>query len=78
VRATEVLRRGGRLVYSTCSIEREENEEVIHRFIDSGAPFRLLQPNARADLITSDGFVRTFPHRHGTDGFFAAVLEKTA
>jgi len=76
-RATGVLRRGGRLVYSTCSIEREENEDVIHRFIESGAPFRVLQPTARADLITADGFVRTFPHHHGTDGFFAAVLEKT-
>ena len=76
-RATDMLRRGGRLVYSTCSIEREENEEVIRRFIESGAPYRLLRPNARADLITAEGFVRTFPHRDGADGFFAAVLEKT-
>lgn len=76
-RATDVLRQGGRLVYSTCSIEREENEEVIRRFIEGGAPYRLLRPDARADLITAEGFVRTFPHRHGADGFFAAVLEKT-
>ncbi len=76
-RATDALRRGGRLVYSTCSIEREENEEVIGRFIESGAPYRVLRPNARADLTTSEGFVRTFPQRDGADGFFAAVLEKT-
>jgi len=76
-RATAMLARGGRLVYSTCSIEREENEAVVSRFIESGAPYRLLRPNARADLITAEGFVRTFPHRHGSDGFFAAVLEKT-
>jgi 16S rRNA (cytosine967-C5)-methyltransferase len=75
-RATHVLARGGRLVYSTCSIEREENEEVVLRFIEGGAPYRPLRPNAHPDLITSEGFVRTFPHRHGTDGFFAAVLEK--
>lgn len=76
-RATDVLRRGGRLVYSTCSVEREENEDVIRRFIERGAPYRLLRPEARADLITADGFVRTFPYRDGADGFFAAVLEKT-
>jgi 16S rRNA (cytosine967-C5)-methyltransferase len=76
-RATDALRRGGRLVYSTCSIEREENEEVIRQFIESGAPYRVLHPNARADLVTAEGFVRTFPHRDGADGFFAAVLEKT-
>lgn len=75
-RATDVLRPGGRLVYSTCSIEREENEEVIRRFIEGGAPYSLLRPYAQPDLITAEGFVRTFPHRHGTDGFFAAVLEK--
>ena len=76
-RATGALRPNGRLVYSTCSIEREENEEVIRRFIESGAPYRVLRPNARADLVTAEGFVRTFPHRDGADGFFAAVLEKT-
>jgi 16S rRNA (cytosine967-C5)-methyltransferase len=75
-RATETLKRGGRLVYSTCSIEREENEAVIHRFLESGAPFRTLAPNAPAEFVTDEGFVRTFPHRGGADGFFAAVLEK--
>lgn len=75
-RATEMLKPGGRLVYSTCSVEREENEAVIGRFLDGGAPFRLLAPKAAAELITDEGFVRTFPHRGGADGFFAAVLEK--
>lgn len=75
-RATDVINNAGRLVYSTCSIEVEENEGVITRFIASGAPFRLLKPDAHASLITPEGFVRTFPHRHGTDGFFAAVLER--
>ena len=75
-RAAGVIRKGGRLVYSTCSMEPEENEAVIFQFIDEGAPFRIVRPDARADLITPEGFVRTFPHRHQTDGFFAAVLER--
>ena len=75
-RGASMLASGGRLVYSTCSIEPEENEGVIRRFIESGAPFRLLRPRAHAGLITAEGFLRTFPHRHGTDGFFAASLEK--
>ncbi|HXG93861.1 MAG TPA: 16S rRNA (cytosine(967)-C(5))-methyltransferase RsmB [Blastocatellia bacterium] len=75
-RATDAVRSGGRLVYSTCSLEREENERVITRFIESGAPFRVIEPDAHPDLITGDGFVRTFPHRHAMDGFFAAVLER--
>ncbi|MEK6325685.1 MAG: 16S rRNA (cytosine(967)-C(5))-methyltransferase RsmB [Acidobacteriota bacterium] len=75
-RAASSVGSAGRLVYSTCSMEREENEEVVYRFLQSGAPFRALKPTARSDVITSDSFVRTFPHRQGTDGFFAAVLEK--
>ncbi|MCI0485498.1 MAG: 16S rRNA (cytosine(967)-C(5))-methyltransferase RsmB [Blastocatellia bacterium] len=87
-RAVDMLASEGRLVYSTCSIEREENEEVIEKFIKGGSPLRLIRPDrernlyqernlyARADLITEQRFVRTFPHRHTTDGFFAAVFEK--
>jgi len=74
-RGAQTVAPGGRLVYSTCSIEREENEDVVRRFLEGNASFRLITPSARLDLITPDGFVRTFPHRHGCDGFFAAVLE---
>jgi 16S rRNA (cytosine967-C5)-methyltransferase len=62
-------------VYSTCSLELEENEDVVSHFLKTN-PFKVIEPNAPAGLITSDGFVRTFPHRDGSDGFFAAVLER--
>ena len=75
-RATGALKVGGRLVYSTCSIEPEENETVVRRFLESGAPFRVVAPKAGDAFVTDEGFVRTYPHRGGGDGFFAAVLEQ--
>lgn len=76
-RAASVTRPGGKLVYSTCSIEREENEAVIERFLSGNEQFRLIRSEAYEAITTSEGFVRTFPHLHSTDGFFAAVLEKS-
>jgi 16S rRNA (cytosine967-C5)-methyltransferase len=63
-------------VYSTCSIEREEGEDVVRQFLQSSSGFRLVRPDVDASLVTADGFVRTYPHTHGTAGFFAAVLER--
>ena len=75
----------GRVVYSTCSLEPEENEHVIAEAIKEFPEWRVvsgraaLQPHLRngaapEKLFTSDGFFRTFPPEQGTDGFFAAVL----
>jgi 16S rRNA (cytosine967-C5)-methyltransferase len=70
----QAVESGARLVYSTCSIEAEENERVVERFLAGGPPFSIVRPEVGDDLLTANGFIRTFPHRHGCDGFFAAVL----
>lgn len=75
-RGAETVAVGGRVVYSTCSVEPDENEAVVARFLEANRRFRLVEPKAHRDLITGEGYVRTFRHRHGMDCFFAAVMER--
>jgi 16S rRNA (cytosine967-C5)-methyltransferase len=75
--AARVLRRGGRLVYSTCSVEREENEEVVAAFLQSHTDFKQVEATpAPAQLLLLDGAARTWPQRDDVDGFYVAALEK--
>ncbi len=74
--ASNLVERGGMLVYSTCSLEPEENEAVIGAFLAEATGFRTVTPPVSEDFITPDRFVRTFPDRDGMDGFFIAVLTK--
>jgi 16S rRNA (cytosine967-C5)-methyltransferase len=49
---------------------------VIKGFLQGHGEFRLVVPEVDSSLVTCDGFVRTYPHIHGTAGFFTAVLER--
>lgn len=75
-RAAERVRPGGRLVYSTCSLEPEENEEVVRALLAARPELSPVRPDVPSHLLTREGFVRTWPHTEGSDGFFAAVLER--
>jgi 16S rRNA (cytosine967-C5)-methyltransferase len=76
-----LLRRGGTLLYVTCTLSREENEEVVDDCLAGNKDMALVDLRERAplwavDLIDDRGFLRTFPHLHGMDGFFGALLRK--
>jgi 16S rRNA (cytosine967-C5)-methyltransferase len=71
-----MVRRGGRLVYATCSLEPEENEEVVAAFRTRHPEFRPDPPDAFPVAFGPDGMLRLAPHRHGTDGFTVARLRR--
>ena len=75
--ATQAVESGGRILYSTCSSEPEENEHVIRQFLAKNPRFAIERPaNPRiSPLIDEEGFFRTLPHRDGLEAFFAAQLK---
>jgi 16S rRNA (cytosine967-C5)-methyltransferase len=76
-----LLKIGGTLVYVVCSFEPEENETVISNFLKTHTDFIIQTefknlPFDMNQFSDTDGFFRTFPHRHDMDGFFAACLKR--
>lgn len=76
--AVGALEIGGILVYSTCSLEPEENEAQIEWLLERRPDLRLMAPASGIDgTMLDEFFLRLLPHRHGFDGAFAARLERT-
>jgi len=88
--AMKQVARGGWLVYSTCSLEAEENSEVVDQALETDASFRLVDCRDRlqelrvsvelvweVESLMSGPYLRTIPGVHPCDGFFGAILEKT-
>lgn len=80
--AAGLVKQGGRLVYATCSLLSEENEEIIDAFLAAHPDF-VLQPanevlRQQGIALDTGTYLRLWPQTHGTDGFFAAVLERSA
>ena len=82
--AARLTKPGGRLIYATCSLLAEENEEQVAHFLAAHPDYKVVPvADLWADLVgtpcpVAGPYLRLSPLVHGTDGFFAAVLEKTA
>jgi 16S rRNA (cytosine967-C5)-methyltransferase len=78
--AARLVKGGGRLVYATCSLLNEENDQVAAQFIETHPDFQLVPmrqvlAEQKIDLDMGD-YLKLLPHKHQTDGFFAAVFER--
>jgi 16S rRNA (cytosine967-C5)-methyltransferase len=77
--AAPAVRVGGALVYSVCTFEPEETTDVLSWFLDKHPEFRLIDAGGflPAEVVSEDGVLLCLPHVHGTDGVFAARLERS-
>ena len=83
--ASTLVKPGGRLVYATCSLKREENEEQVETFLKAYPEFSMdsaerillrqgISPGPQASWFGEQGELRLWPHRSDTDGFFGVNL----
>ncbi|MFN8770266.1 MAG: RsmB/NOP family class I SAM-dependent RNA methyltransferase [Neisseriaceae bacterium] len=77
--ASKLLKIGGYIVYATCSILYEENQNIVNKFLDDNPGFTKINAGDAlgiAELKRNDGFLVLLPHINQTDGFFAALLRR--
>jgi 16S rRNA (cytosine967-C5)-methyltransferase len=78
--AARLVKPGGRLVYATCSILDEENEAIVSQFLAINSTFQLVPVKQVLEEqkipLQMEDYLKLLPHKHQTDGFFAAVLER--
>jgi len=79
--AASLVKPGGRLVYATCSLLAEENEDIVQGFLAAHPDFTLVPAadvlkRAGVEMPPTDAYLRLYPHVHDTDGFFGAVMER--
>lgn len=73
VNGAQYVKEGGRLIYSTCALSKEENEGVCNRFLSVNSDFSAVNPLPE---ISSDPFITLMPHINSSDGFFIACFER--
>ncbi len=74
--AARYVKRGGYLNYSTCTVFKEENEDVVNRFLEANGDFELCESMINDLPAPKDGFVHVYPQTDGADGFFMAKLRR--
>jgi len=81
LRYAALAKPGGRVVYATCSVAAEENEGVVEAVLAKNPELELVPPSVTlgeelAERLGARRYLKLLPHRHGTDGFFAALLQR--
>lgn len=78
--ASKLCKVGANLIYATCSILKEENEDIVDNFLLKNKNFRILSPNSIFTKygipLNSDKYIKLTPYEHKTDGFFSVILER--